>query len=251
VPGTDRSIRFQAEATLGALLAGRGHPVASWTVIEIDGISCVVGERLSGSPIAYGGRWTPAFCARLGDLLTDLHALPATGFGPLVNDPGQLRGETRTAREGARRRWCWAPCWPFDGSDLADHPVARLLPEAAPVAATQQQALLVAAAEGQTGVVHSDLHREHLLAGAGGELTGVLDFGDAFVGVAAWDFALLHWYYGPEISRAVARHHPGGTQVHEQGRLLALAVGLYKLAKSPTDSHVPPRLRRLLSAAQS
>ena len=112
------------------------------------------------------------------------------------------------------------------------------------------QALLLAASEGPTGVVHSDLHREHLLVGAAGDLTGVLDFGDAFVGVAAWDFALLHWYYGPQTSRAVARHHPDGTQLHEQGRLLALALGLYKLAKSPTDSRVPPRLRRALIAAQ-
>lgn len=97
------------------------------------------------------------------------------------------------------------------------------------------------------GLVHSDLHREHLLAGASGNLTGVLDFGDAFVGSIAWDFALLHWYYGARASEAVAERHPNGSTLTQSGRILAIAVGVYKLAKSQTDPTVPRRLRRVLS----
>ncbi len=84
VPGTDRSIRFHAEAALGELLASRGHPVASWEVVDVNGTTCTVGERLTGNQIAYETAWTSAFSARLGDLLADLHGLPTTGFGPLA-----------------------------------------------------------------------------------------------------------------------------------------------------------------------
>jgi aminoglycoside phosphotransferase (APT) family kinase protein len=246
-PGTDRSIRFHAEAALGALLADGGHPVAPWKVVDVDGTPCAVGVRLTGTPIIYETAWTTAFSAELGDLLADLHLIPAVGFGPLVDKEDELRGQSTSARDGARDRWCWASCWPFDGSDLADHPVSRMMPEVASAIAPLQQELLDAAEE-PIGIVHSDLHQEHLLAGPDGTLTGVLDFGDAFIGSVAWDFALLHWYYGPDVSESVARRHPNGPEIARQGRLLATALGIYKLAKSPTDPQIPRRLQRVFVA---
>lgn len=246
-PGTDRSIRFHAEATVGALLAAKGHPVAAWKVVEVEGTACAIGERLAGTAINPKAAWTPVFSAQLGDLLADLHQLPTVGFGPLVDDEGKLRAQSASARDGVRERWSSASCWPFDGSDLADHPISRSLPEIARAIAPLRDELL-AAAEGPMGLVHSDLHHEHLLAGSDGSLTGVLDFGDAFIGSVAWDFALLHWYYGPAVSQAVARRHPLGPEVDGQSRLLATAVGIHKLAKSPTDPQVPLRLSELLAA---
>jgi Ser/Thr protein kinase RdoA (MazF antagonist) len=120
------------------------------------------------------------------------------------------------------------------------------MPQALPQVAAGRAALLAAAVEGPIGVVHSDLHREHLLVGPDRGLSGLLDFGDAFVGAVAWDYALLNWYYGTTISRQVADRRPDGRQLHEHGALLALAVGLYKLAKSPGDPRVRRRLRRVL-----
>jgi len=114
VAGTDRSIRFRAEATVGRLLAAKDHPVASWELVDVAGTTCVVGDRLAGTPISYGLEWSPAFSARLGDLLADLHGLPAVGFGPLVDDAAELRGESESALDGVQRRWRWAACWPFD-----------------------------------------------------------------------------------------------------------------------------------------
>jgi hypothetical protein len=75
VPGTDRSIRFRAEAALGNRLRSRGHPVASWMVVEVDGVECVVGERLPGLPVTEDTAWDPALCAGLGDALAELHDL--------------------------------------------------------------------------------------------------------------------------------------------------------------------------------
>lgn len=246
-PGTDRSIRFHAEAAVGALLAEKGHPVTAWQVVDVDDTACAIGRRLAGTPIDYETPWTPVFSARLGDLLADLHRLPAAGFGPLIDDEGELRGQSACARDGVRERWCRARCWPFDGSDLADHPVTGTLPELARAIAPLRQELLDAA-EGAIGPVHSDLHHEHLLAGPDGSLTGVLDFGDAFIGSLAWDFALLHWYYGRTVSQAVARRHPLGAELDSQGRLLATALGIHKLAKSPADPHILLRLSRMFGA---
>lgn len=91
--------------------------------------------------------------------------------------------------------------------------------------------------------LHSDFHHEHLHVGQGGELTGVLDFADAFVGSLAWDFAQLH---GAKASEAVAGRHPDGTDLAESGRLVAGALGIYTLGKSPGDPKVMSRLKRLL-----
>lgn len=246
VPGTDRSTRFHAEAAVGKLLHDAGHPVTPWDVVDVDGVACAVGRRLRGAPIEYGQAWTPAFSAQLGALLSALHTLPTTGFGPLMDDATALRGEAQSAIDGVRRRWCWATCWPFDGSDMSGHPVTQLMPDLVPTI-TQHREQLLDIAEDTVGLVHSDLHREHLLGGPDGNLTGVLDFGDAFIGSIAWDFALLHWYYGAQASQAVAERHPNGSTLSQSGRTLAIAVGVYKLAKSPTDAAVPQRLRRVLS----
>ena len=246
VAGTDRSIRFKAEAALGAMLAGLGHPVAEWRVVDIDGIACAVGPRLMGTPIRYGLPWTATMGQQLGDLLADLHALPAEGFGPLMDISTAFRGESSSVVEGVRSRWDRAVCWPFDGSDLGDHVVSRLMPDVASAVTLFENELVEEAERTPVGVVHSDLHQQHLLVGPQGELAGLLDFGDAFVGSIGWDFALLRWYYGADISRQVARRHPSGRVADQSGRVLALAVGIYKLAKTPTDPDIPDRLRRSL-----
>lgn len=168
-----------------------------------------------------------------------------SGFGPLVDAPGPPRGEADSIRDGVLGRWCWARCWPFDHTDLAGHPLADRDPAAA-VALEARTRQVLDAADGPLGVVHSDLHPEHLLASPHGDLTGVLDFGDAFVGSTAWDLALLHWYYGARAAQDVARHHPQGGDLVRQGRVLALAVGAYKLAKNPADAQVLVRLARVI-----
>ena len=87
--------------------------------------------------------------------------------------------------------------------------------------------------------------------GDGGTLAGLLDFGDAFVGCAAWDFALLHWYYSAPDVGLVAGAYPGGAQLSDSGRLLAVAVGLYKFAKDPTQGDLAARIRRRIKALQN
>jgi len=101
------------------------------------------------------------------------------------------------------------------------------------------------------GVVHSDLHREHLLVGEDGGLAGVLDFGDAFVGARAWDYALLHWYYGEANAFRVAAHDPNGEDEFSRGRVLATAIGLMSAPRVVAIAPESPAARAGLAVDDS
>lgn len=247
VADSGRTLSYRSEARIGELLHALGHPVATWSLVHVDGVLCSVAPLLQGRPVDYGDLFQPEFTAALGRLLFDLHHLDASGFGPLVDDHRVLHGRSASLRAGIVDRWYHASIWPFDDSDLFSHVVTGIAPEM--VSAIEQLApSIIDASEGPIGVLHSDLHREHLLRDDAGRLGAVLDFGDAFRGCVAWDFALLHWYYGVDNARAVAACYPEADAIHTRATHLGVAVGLYKLAKNPGDRAVPERLRRVLDA---
>lgn len=250
IPESGRRLSYRSEAKIGELLHKLGHPVPTWTPVRVGAAVCSVGPLLTGSPVAYDEPFTPDFAQALGRLLFDLHHLDADGYGPLIDDDRTLRGRSQSPRAGIVDRWLHARIWPFDGTDLYDHVVKSIAPDIAATAAELRSAVLHAA-RGTVGIVHSDLHREHLLRNESGQLAAVLDFGDAFRGACAWDFALLHWYYGAETAARVAAHYPDTTGVNGAGARLAVVVGLYKLAKNPTDPAVPARLGRVVEDARS
>jgi aminoglycoside phosphotransferase (APT) family kinase protein len=245
VPDSGRALSYRSEARIGELLHDLGHPVATWSLVEVDDLLCSVAPLLKGRPVEYGEIFHPDFAAELGRLLFDLHRLDASGFGPLVDDDRALHGRSSSLRAGIVDRWHHASIWPFDESDLSSHVVTGIAPEL--VGAVEALApSIIEASEGPVGVLHSDLHREHLLRDDAGTLGAVLDFGDAFRGSVAWDFALLHWYYGVDSARAVAAGYPEADGVQPMAAQLAVAVGLYKLAKSHGDPAVLERLRLVL-----
>jgi aminoglycoside phosphotransferase (APT) family kinase protein len=55
--------------------------------------------------------------------------------------------------------------------------------------------------------IHSDLHEEHLFLD-GDELTGVIDFAEAFAGPPAWEFATLGYFLGRETAGRVRAAYP-------------------------------------------
>jgi len=245
IPNSGRLIKYRSEVLIGELLADAAHPVSRWNVVRVDDVECAIGTILGGSPVAYDSDWSPSFTAAFASVLRDLHRLPVTGWGPLANTSDELRGTSESANDGIIDRWFHAPIWPFDRADLAAHTVAALDPDLVPVITARRDAIAAAAAE-PFGIVHSDLHNQHLLH-VGGDLTGVLDFGDAFIGSTAWDFALLDWYYGAGNAQRVAQAYGADSELTERGTLLAIAVGCYKVAKAPHDPAALHRLRSLLA----
>ncbi|MCP3860995.1 MAG: aminoglycoside phosphotransferase family protein, partial [Phycisphaeraceae bacterium] len=193
IPNSGRLISYRSEALLTGLLADAGQPVCTWHLVPVDDVECSLGPFLDGIPIDHDWAWPKPFASSVASILRELHQLPATGWGPLENRADRLHGTSPSATQGVVERWFHAPVWPFDDSNLDSHPLATLDPGLVPVLAALKDEIVDAATE-PFGVVHSDLHRQHLLRN-GDELAGILDFGDAFIGATAWDFALIHWYY--------------------------------------------------------
>jgi aminoglycoside phosphotransferase (APT) family kinase protein len=240
-----RTLSFESEALIAQHLVVSGCPVAEWTVVTVDGVVCSVGRLLPGRPVDYEARWPVHFASSIASVLHELHRLPVVGFGPLENTNAELRGGSANLDDGIVDRWYHAAIWPFDQSGIDDHPARRIAPALVDQVAERRDAI-VGAAQGCTGLVHSDLHRAHLLVDEGWRLGGLLDFGDAFIGCTAWDFALLLWYYGNTNARLVADNYPGGNELVVRGATLAIAVGLYKIAKNPRDTDAVQRLVRVL-----
>lgn len=209
--------RYRAEARLLCDLADRGAPVAQATVVEIGGAECSVALELPGRPVGPDD-WSPELLDQLRAALAIVHATPAA----LAVEPDVVR------------RFHLARIWPFDGSDLGDHPAIARWPARTKAIAARQDDILAAGAA-PACVVHTDLHRDHLLV-ADGRLAGILDFVDAFAGPAGWDDASLRYYHGDRVAGPPT----------EEARLLGIAFALYKLDKTPDRADVVQRVDALL-----
>lgn len=244
IPNSGRRLTYQAESRIGLDLASRGHPVATWTTVNVGGLPVSIGAMLAGTPIDGRDAWTDEFTRDFARLLADLHALDCRGWGPLQDTASQLIGTSTNEVSAVVDRWHHAPIWPFDTIDLWSHPLRDSAPDL--IAAVEKHADAIRdAAVGRRGLVHSDLHSEHLLETSDGALAGVLDFGDAFIGSRAWDFALLIHYYGPDTAAAVAGWY-GDPDIITDARELAIAVAVYKIAKNQGRQMDLNRLRTLV-----
>ncbi len=249
IPNSGRLLSYRSESLIGDLLVDAGHPVTRWEIRTVEGVDCSIGTLLEGSPIVYEAEWNDSFTDGLASVLRDLHQLRATGWGPLANTSTELVGASGSEQQGIVDRWFHASIWPFDGSDLSAHPIVDLEPKLAGHIA-KLEARILNAVGAPFGVLHSDLHQQHLL-NRNDHLTGVLDFGDAFIGSIAWDFALIHWYYGPRNTERVTKAYGCDPDMLERAAFLAISVGCYKLAKTPHDTATRHRLQALLNSSGS
>ena len=218
---------YRREEQLNAALLRAGVPAADTRTVEVDGIESSIAPRLIGSPVQPGD-WRDAFVADVGAALASTHAITVDGHG-LAN---------------AVERFYLARLWPLDGSSLLNHPIVTHLPGDVEWVQSQKNEIINETRR-PACVVHTDLHWDHLLRSADGRLAGLLDFGDAFAGPPAWDFACLRYYHGDEIARRVADHYPGGSDVLRRSALLGIAFALYKLDKTPDRPDVIERVGQL------
>ena len=129
----------------------------------------------------------------LGGLLARLHALPATGLGALEDRADALNGVATTPAQGLLSRW--PRLWPYDGRPLLAHPIARHAPDLAGVLGELREPLLrYADPSAQVGVCHTDLNPTHLLV-HDGQLSAVMDFGDAAIVPVAFDLASFAYHF--------------------------------------------------------
>lgn len=223
---------YTGEARLLDDLHERGAPIAPIRIVRVDGHDCSIARRVQGRPVNPDD-WTDELVQAVARFLTILHATAPD----LAVEPDIVR------------RFHLAPIWPFDDSRLADHAVSRIWPDRVAELDARRGNILAAAAGPRT-VVHTDLHPQHLIVAGPGQpngLVGVLDFGDAFAGVAAWDHACLRYYHGDNVEQRVAIAMGGSAPAAEHVDFIGIAWALYKLAKTPDRVDIRERVDRLLS----
>ena len=224
--GTRPTPRYDLEMRLLSELDRRGVPVMSGRVVSVDGVRCAVADLCPHPGVR---DWNDEFVADVAAAFSTLHSLD-----PLLAVEADIVARLHLARS-----------WPFDGSDLTRHPVARWGDDLVATLEGRRDEIEWAAEQAVT-VAHTDLHVDHLLQDDRGRLAAVLDFGDAFAGSAGWDFASMRYSLGLEIAGRIAAVYPDGDRISALADVLAIPWALYKLDKSPDRPIVQRRVAQLL-----
>jgi len=101
------------------------------------------------------------------------------------------------------------------------------------------EADLLALADAAPVINHSDLHREQFLF-EGGQLSGLLDFGDAVAGPPGWDAASFASFWGWERLPAFLVGY-GSPELERQAHLMAVPLAFHRASRAAPD---PLRLGR-------
>lgn len=243
--GTNRPVTYQSEFTILRLLKNKGClvPIPIMNNAECsDQLNDIkedwaVTEVINGQAVKNGR--LPPIAKDLGRQIAILHTLPFKGYGRLKEQREQIQGLQNDQQSGICARWCWANIWPFDASSLAEHPVSVTDPHLVKQLLQLKPHVLELLANNEMVVTHSDLHGEHIFV-QDGKLTGLIDFGVSFIGMPAWEFAVLAYHHGWVFTQEVLRGYSPSREAQEnllkQAQMLVIVVGLYKLAKSVTKN---------------
>ncbi|WP_189087869.1 aminoglycoside phosphotransferase family protein [Deinococcus ruber] len=195
-PRPGEAASFQSDAQIRRRLHAAGQPVS--LPLELgalpDGTFYSLDTYVHGEPCA---DLSEADCRALGRVLSGLHALPCSGYGLLQDRSDVLAGCAISLADGLRSRLNDA--WPYGTAPLEQHPLTREDAASWPRLWTLRRELL--ALETAPAVVcHTDLHAGQLLWTRAHDgtrrLSGLLDFGDAACGPAAWDVASFAYFHG-------------------------------------------------------
>ena len=223
---------YTDEARLLDDLYRRGANVAPIRIVRIEDYDCAVAPRMPGKPVEPDD-WSDELIHAAARFFTVLHAT----------------SPDLAVEHDIVRRFHLASIWPFDGTKLGNHAISDVWPDrVASIEALRED--IIEAASGPQTVNHTDLHPRHLLVRGTGdhvELTGMLDFGDALAGAAAWDHACFRYYHGDDVHHRVAAAMGSAAPSERDIDLIGIAWVLYKLAKTPERMDLRPRIERMLT----
>ncbi|MFN8639615.1 MAG: aminoglycoside phosphotransferase family protein [Dehalococcoidia bacterium] len=181
----------------------------------------------------------------LGGWLARLHALPAEGLGLLEDRRDRLTGTAPDTASALLERW--PGLWPFDGTSLLSHPIARVAPRTIEPASRFREAILRFGLLTRGVVLHSDLNPNHLYL-RDGRMVTVIDFSDAFIGPPAADFAVLASHFGWDRVEAILEGYTESVVLREtrlaEAQLFGVALGLYRVRKRVALGQERERIER-------
>lgn len=239
---TNRPITYQSEFLILRSLYEQGLPVPEPLYNSFDQVAdfdksipaWALTRLIAGKPVLTH-KLTIKVASQLGEFLRILHQLPCSNFGRLDEQSKSLKGQQISHIDGIRARWCWARLWPYDNHLLSEHPIATISPNLLNALSTVETRLWRITTQEEAVVNHSDLYGEHIFT-SDENLTGVIDFGAAFIATPGWDFAVLAYYHGWEVVEVILKDYSQDGKSYsdllQQARYLALVVGLYKFDKA-------------------
>lgn len=179
--------------------------------------------------------------AELGRLLRALHALPVEGFGMLEDRRELLRGTAASFVEGVLARY--AEAWPYSGTPLVAHPVARVAPHLLGAIGELREQLERYAEASAVAVLHGDLHGGHVFV-EDGRLAGVIDFGSAWAGPPAFDLASVAVFMGWGVLEDVLAGYETNSVLRDVRRAeaeqLAVVLALHRLRRAVEERQGEP-----------
>lgn len=227
---------YEVEHALLGLIVGEGarvpRPVrGSWQVDGWDGFPFSLTTGVEGAPLSVDAGRDVA--AALADSLRRLHGIALDGYGPLALDDGVLHGR-EASRMAGLHLWAARPLWPCGGARLDRH-LALAEREALRIRLEASRSLVFGALQrGPDVPLHGDLHEENILVAADG--TGIIDFGEAFIGPAAWEFAALAFFAGWSLADAVLLSYTDSAaerrRLSEDATAIGLCFGTYRWAQA-------------------
>ena len=230
--GSDALPTYPMEHVLMARLTAVGASVPSpiagdWDVEGWTGPPFSLTTEVAGTPLRPEAHDRAA--RAIAAFLRSMHGLRIDGFGPLTVIDGELRGPDIDLATGLKA-WAQRPLWPLGDARLDDQP--SLADRLELVARLEAYATIVrdALSRGPAVPLHSDLHGENVLD-ADGSLS-FIDFGEALIGPAAWEFAALGYFLGwPFADRILAAYLEDGPDFDRwraDASAIALCFGAYR-----------------------
>lgn len=255
--GTKRPNTYQSEFTILRLLRQHGCPVPEpisnsieWRKSGIESVPepWAITRSVSGAAIGESVMST-AVAFSLGEVLATMDSLPTSKFGRLREQPSKLEGSEGTPTAGILSRWCWAALWPFNNQTLEEHPIVYIRPRLLPMLKQNEPAIYKLGESTDVVLSHADLHGEHIFV-HGEHLTGLIDFGAAFIGNRSWDFASLAFYHGWRATQDVIEGYASSSDVGGQCQVnaarSALVLAVYKLDKAVRGNAPKSKVERIV-----
>lgn len=168
----------------------------------------------------------------LGRLLATLHSIACSGYGRLEDRRDALRGESAAMAAGLLQRWP-AP-WPFDGSAIIGHVVARSAPQLIEGLSRLREPLLGFNDIDLAVPLHCDLTQKNVLL-VDGRLGGLIDFGDLLIGPPALDIASFAYCFGwTRVEPLLEVYEANGVMRdvrRAEAQMLSVVIALHQLQK--------------------
>lgn len=226
---------YEMEHALMSRLVGSGARVplpvrGSWQIDDWAGPPFSFTTWLDGAPLPVEDR--PRAVPALAAFLRLLHEQAIDGYGALVVDDGRLRGRQSSMAAGLMA-WARRPLWPLGQARLDIHSALADRDSLRARLDTHAPAVRLALDRGPGVPLHSDLHEENILDAAGA--LGIIDFGEALIGPAAWEFAalgyFLDWPTADATLSAYARDAAELARLRTDATAIGLCFGVYRWAQ--------------------